>query len=292
MKKQIKNIMFRTMPKSTLQLLYYRTTGKKLNLKNPKTFNEKIQWLKYYYNPYNERIIECADKYRFYNYLEKEGLSQYSNRLLKAWDSPDEINLSSLPEKFVLKTNNASGTNIFCGDKKIFNMSKAINEVERFYKQDFGFNSYELQYSKMKPKIIAEEMLVFDSRNLDYSFYCFNGEPKFCKVLSFSDKVTKENKGICLDNDWKDMKFDNDKSKMDSIPKRPDQLEEMVDVCNKVAKEFPFVRVDFFQCIDRVVLGELTFSPASGFLDTFTDTAQNVMGEWLTLPNPLRNKKS
>ena len=289
MKKQIKNIMFRTMPKSTLHLLYYIKIGKKLNLENPKTFNEKMQWLKYYYNPYDERIIECADKYRFYDYLVKKDLGKYSNKMLEAWNSPNDIDLSLLPNKFVLKTNNASGTNIFCDDKDSFNLEKANKLLKTYLKQDYGYNSYELQYSKMEPKIIAEEMLEFSEENLEYNFYCFNGKVKFCKVVSFEDKISKQGNGICLNNDWNDIQFDNPNCKMAEHPKKPVQLIEMINISEKIATEFPFVRVDFFQCVDKVILGELTFSPASGYLGAFNELAQYKMGEWLELPLPLKS---
>lgn len=269
-------------PTLFLKLIYFRATGSHLNLKKPKIFNEKIQWLKLYDYPANELVLKAADKYLITSYLENKKLVGINARLLGCWDNFDEIDFSLLPKKFVLKTNNASGTNYFCKDKTKIDLVDLREKFNSWLKQDYGSFSLEKHYSKMEAKIIAEEYLDFSDENIEYNFYCFNGIVKFCKVISFDNKETKSGKGRCYDTEWNDLPFDYEKNKLEKVNK-PKDYQYMLEICKSISNDFDFVRVDFFQCKDNVILGELTFSPASGFATGFNDFAQDEMGNWLKI---------
>lgn len=281
-KEKIKTTLRRDYPSLFLRIIYYRVTGKFLYLNNPNTFNEKIQWLKFYHYPVNKLVIKCTDKYLITEYLKEKELEDINAKLIGCWDNFNEIDFESLPKKFLLKTNNASGTNFFCKDKDKLNIADLRLKFNYWLKTDFGGFTLERHYSKITPKIIAEEYLEFSDENIEYNFYCFNGVVRFCKVVSFDDKELKSGKGRCYDINWLELPFDFEDKKLVEID-RPDQYDYMLKVCEHIAKDFIFVRVDFFQCIDKVVLGELTFSPASGFATTFNKFAQQEMGNWLNL---------
>lgn len=282
LKKKIKNVLKRKHPNLFLRMIFYRTTGGFLHLNNPNTFNEKIQWLKIYNYPTNELVIKCTDKYLIGDYLKEKKIANINAKLIGCWDSFDEINFESLPKKFLLKTNNASGTNFFCEDKDKLEMKDLRLKFNNWLKMDFGSFTFERHYSKITPKIIAEEYLEFSDENIEYNFYCFNGVVRFCKVISFDDKELKSGKGICYDLNWLELPFDYEDKKLVKVDK-PKQYEYMLKVCEHIAEDFIFVRVDFFQCTNKVVLGELTFSPASGFATAFNSFAQKKMGDWLNL---------
>lgn len=276
------NLMEFISPKVALSTLYYIRTGNILSLSNPVLFNEKIQWLKVFDYPKNKLVIKCTDKYCINDYLENKNIENVNAKLLGCWDSFDKIDFSSLPSKFILKTNNASGTNFFCEDKARLEMDSLKAKFDKWLKTDFGSSSLERHYSKITPRIIAEEYLEFSNENLEYNFYCFNGSVRFCKVVSFDDKELKSGKGRCYDLNWLELPFDYDVNKLAKVD-RPQQYDYMLNICEHIAKDFDFVRVDFFQCVGKVVLGELTFSPASGFATSFNNYAQKKMGNWLKL---------
>lgn len=282
LKKKTISFLKQKHPTLYLRLVYYRITGCLLHLNKPNTFNEKIQWLKIYDYPTNKLVIKCTDKYRINDYLKDKELESINAKLLGCWKSFDEINFESLPNKFLLKTNNASGTNFFCEDKNKIEVDSLKTKFNEWLKNDYGDFSLERHYSKIIPKIIAEEYLEFSDENLEYNFYCFNGIIRFCKVVSFDDKEIKSGKGRCYDTNWYELPFDYDEKKLVKV-NRPPQYDYMLEVCEKIAQDFDFVRIDFFQCIDKVVLGELTFSPGSGFATTFNKFAQEKMGNWLEL---------
>lgn len=282
LKKEIKAFLEQRHPALYLRLIYYRTTGNLLHLNNPITFNEKIQWLKLYNYPSNKLVVKCTDKYRINEYLKDKNLEGINAKLLGCWDRFDEIDFEFLPNKFLLKTNNASGTNFFCEDKNKLEIDFLKQRFNKWLEIDYGKFTLERHYSEIIPKIIAEEYLWFSDENFEYNFYCFNGVVRFCKVVSFDDKELKSGKGRCYDIDWLELPFDYDERKLVEV-NIPPQYDYMLEVCEHIAKDFDFVRIDFFQCIDKVVLGELTFSPASGFATTFNSFAQKKMGDWLKL---------
>ena len=150
---------------------------KKVDLKNPKTFNEKIQWLKIHDYPNNQLVIQGADKYRVRKYVQEKGLENILVPMIEHWDNPKKINWDKLPDKFVLKCNHGCAYNILCADKSSFDKEDAVKKMKKWMKEDFGAFNIETHYSKIVPHITCEEYL--GECIIDYKFFCFNGEPKY-----------------------------------------------------------------------------------------------------------------
>ena len=155
---------------------------KKVDLKNPRTFNEKIQWLKLHDYPNNQLVINGADKYKVRDYVEKKGLGDILVPLLGHWDRPEDIDWEKLPDKFVLKCNHGCAYNILCNNKNTFDKDGAIKKIKKWMKEDFGAFNIETHYSKIKPHITCEKFL--GDCIIDYKFFCFNGKPEYIYISS------------------------------------------------------------------------------------------------------------
>jgi len=242
-----------------LSKLYFRiVTGKKLNIANPKTFNEKLQWLKLYYWPKNKNAIVCADKYMVRDYLIQRGYGEYLNELYGVWDNVDDIDWDSLPEQFVLKCNHGCGYNILCPDKSKLDIRETKKLLKRWLKEDFGKFNAEPHYSKMKPYVICEKFL--GGNIVDYKFFCFHGEAEFMYMaegfgegigekISFFDKYGNKAPYKRLDYPAYDR------------AKKPLGFEKMKELSEELSKEYPFVRVDWFEVDGKIYFGEFTFTP-------------------------------
>ena len=253
------------LPDAVLSKLYYRIVlGKKLNLKEPKTFNEKIQWCKLYYYPKSKRVVTCADKYAVRKYVEKRGYGNILTSLLGVWTDAKNIEWEKLPDSFVLKCNHGCAYNIVCSNKSNLNKHDAEKQLNHWLKEDFGAFNLELHYSKICPhRIICEEFL--GESITDYKFFCFNGVAKFIYVSI--DLVHDRQAQIGF--------FNLDGSKMPltrddytDIPKieLPSFYNEMLQIASNLSNDFPFVRVDFFVANNRFYFAELTFTPGAGMM--------------------------
>lgn len=233
----------------------------KLNLENPKTFNEKLQWLKLYYYPNNKLAVKCADKYAVREYIKKKGYESSLVPLLGVWDNPKNINWKELPNEFVLKCNHGCAYNLVCNNKDKFDKIKASKQLNTWLKEDFGAFNIELHYSKIKPhKIICEKFL--GENLLDYKFFCFNGEPKFMYLSSdlIHDRQAKVG-FFYLDGSKMELKRE-DYANVEEI-ELPKFYEEMLNMASNLCKDFPFVRVDFFVTNSKYYFAELTFTPGA-----------------------------
>lgn len=245
-----------------LSKFYFKIVLKeKLDLNNPKTFNEKLQWLKLYYYPNNDLIVKCTDKYAVREYIKEKGYANTLVPLLWVWDNPNDINWQELPEKFVLKCNHGCAYNLICNDKEKFDKISTKKQLNTWLKEDFGAFNIELHYSKIKHhKITCEEFL---GENLtDYKFFCFNGKPK-CIYVS-NDLIHDRQAKIGFFNlDGSKMNLKRtDYKNIDEID-LPSFYNEMLNMASNLCKEFVFVRVDFFVTNDRYYFAELTFTPSA-----------------------------
>lgn len=261
-RRKIQVIAHKLFSNEFMSKLYFKIVLKeKLNLDNPKTFNEKLQWLKLYYYPNNDLVVKCADKYRVREYIKEKGYENILVPLIGVWESPDYIKWEELPNKFVIKCNHGCAYNLICDNKDEFDKIKAKNQLNTWLKEDFGAFNIELHYSKIKNhKITCEEFL---SENLiDYKFFCFNGEPKFIYVSSdlIHDRQAKIG-FFNLDGSKMELKRD-DYANIEEI-ELPSFYNEMLEIASNLCKEFPFVRVDFFVTNDRYYFAELTFTPSA-----------------------------
>lgn len=258
-------IAHKILPDALMSKLYYKIVlGKELNLDNPQTFNEKIQWCKLYYFPKNKTVVQCADKYAVREYIKEKGYEDTLTPLLGVWDRAEDIDWDKLPDKFVLKCNHGCAYNIICEDKSNFNKQAAIKQLNEWLDEDFGAFNIELHYSQIKHhRIIAEEFL--GSRITDYKFFCFNGEPKVLDVTS--DLVHDRQAKIGFFYlDGRKMSLTRDDYADIPFVEFPYFYEEMIDITKNLAAEFPFVRVDFLLANNRYYFAELTFTPGAGMI--------------------------
>lgn len=243
------------------QFYYKVVLKKKLNLKNPQTFNEKLQWLKLYYYPFNALVIKCADKYAVREYIAKKGYGDLLVPLAGVWENANDIEWDKLPDKFVLKCNHGCAYNIVCSDKKRIDIKKTVKQLNKWLKEDFGAFNIELHYSKIKPRLITCEKYLGDCIT-DYKFFCFNGEPKYVYVSNDLIHDRQAQIGFFnIDGSKLELKRD-DYASIDNV-NFPEFYHKMLNVAKELCSDFPFVRVDFFIANNRYYFAELTFTPSA-----------------------------
>lgn len=257
-----------------LKMRYRATLGKKLNLKNPKTFNEKIQWLKI--NDRKDYYHLLVDKYEAKKYVSKIIGSEKIIETIGVWEKFENIDFSKLPNSFVLKCTHDSGGLVICKDKEKFDYKSAQKKINKSLKNNYFYWGREWPYKNVKPRIIAEEFLNVDSVGLvDYKFYCFDGEPKFLYVSQGLDNHKTASISF-LTLDWKFAQYKrSDYKSFEVLPKKPNNYDEMIEISKKLSKGFPFLRVDLYEYNDKIYFSELTFSPCSGFMP-FTDEKYDI----------------
>lgn len=271
--------------RNLLENYYMYRTGEKLNLDHPKTFNEKIQWLKLYDSMGNKTRL--ADKYLVREWVREKIGEEYLVPLLGVWDSFDEIDFNALPNQFALKCNHGSGWNLIVEDKNTLNVANAKRLFDKWMSTNYAFCAgFELQYRDIKPQIIAEEYIDFDTHGEEYQFWCFNGEPAFVSVIR---DPHGENQKATYDLQWRELPF------ITSLPgfleeerknlNKPKQFGKMIDIAQKASRGFRFSRVDLYKYHDRIYIAEMTFTPASGFCKWYPAEYDLKVGELLRLPN-------
>lgn len=256
-----------------------------LNLKHPKTFSEKLQWLKLYdHNPLYTRLV---DKYAVKEYVAEIIGEKYVIPTLAVWDNVEDIDLSILPDKFVLKTTHDSGGVCICRDKTTFNFAKVKEKLNRSLRFDYYKLAAEWPYKNVPHRIIAEQYIEPEPNVIDlpdYKWYCFNGEPKFCQVIQ--DRSTEETIDF-FDIEWNLQEFIgmNPKAKhARETPARPKNLDEQIKIANELSKGLIFSRIDLYETRCGTLFGEITFYPTSG-LGCFSPIRYNeILGSMLRLP--------
>lgn len=288
-RRQCQVIAHKIMPDETMCKFYSRILlKKKVDLKNPQTFNEKIQWLKLHDYPNNPLVIQGADKYRVRKYVEEKGLGNILVPLIGEWDDPDKINWDELPDKFVLKCNHGCAYNIVCSDKSTFDKEDAIKKMKKWMKEDFGAFNIETHYSKIVPHITCEEYL--GECITDYKFFCFNGKPQYIYISSDLIHDRQAQIGFFYLDGKKMPLIRDDYAPMD-IDQLPDFFEDMKRDAEVLCQDFPFVRVDFFIANNTYYFAELTFTPSGGMMP-FNPTKYDLeWGKMLTLPNSMEKFK-
>lgn len=264
-----------------LSKIFYEETGYFPDLKNPKSFNEKINWMKLnYYNPIEKNII---DKYEFKNYIKEKLGEGYTIPLIGIYDSINEIDFTKLPSSFVIKITNqgsAQGVKII-KDKTKINIDKLKYELNDLMQNWNSIYWWCLSrgYKDIKPRILIEEYVEQKNNELfDYKFMCFAGKPCWVLVCSNrSKKISYEN----YDMDW-NLIIPSPKSAKKSTIQKPNNFDEMIKIAEKLSAPFPFVRVDLYEVKNKIYVGELTFTPKGGFNNYYRSWDKKV-GEWLDL---------
>lgn len=263
------------------------TMGYPLSFKAPKTFSEKLQWLKL--NDRNPEYTKLIDKYEVKEYVAKKIGQQYIVPTLGIWGNFEDINFDVLPEQFVLKCTHDSGGLYICRDKKLLNIKKVKRKMKTALRKNFYFGSREWPYKNIKPRIIAEEYLeeAGDKEKkglLDYKFYCFHGEPKFLYVSQgFENHRTTVLNYMTLE--WKKADFyRTDYKEFKELPPKPEHFEEMIELAKTLSSGHYFLRVDFYEVNGKIYFGELTFYPGGGMAPFEPFEYELKFGEMIKLP--------
>ena len=265
-----------------LSRMYKIRIGHKINWKNPQGFNEKLQWLKL--NEHFDERTRLVDKYDVRCYIKDIIGEKYLIPLLGVWNSFDEIDFSALPDKFVLKCTHDSGGVVICDDKDTFDFIAAKKKLSKNMKKNFYKVGREYPYKNVKPRIIAEEYMVDESKTelKDYKLMCFNGKVKCSFVCS--NRNLKD--GLCVnfyDDKWKPMPFERHYPRNPVEIKKPENYTEMVELAEKLSENIKFVRIDFYEINGKVYFGEITFYPGSGFEEFEPEKYDYLLGSWIKL---------
>ncbi len=282
-----KQTLTKISPKLNTKVIYFFKFKKRLNLKNPQTLDEKIQYLKFHDYYKNPLVTQCADKYAVRDYVKQCGCEEILNELYYAWDSVEEVEWDKLPNQFVIKWNFGCGQNLICYDKSKLDIEDTKRKLKEWYKlRDTFYLTYsEMQYKGIPPKLICEKLIETEDGGLpvDYKLYCFHGRPD-C-VMTCVDRASGHASYYFLDEDWK-LKRINKKGKNApegfSIPK-PQNADLLFEYARKLSKSFPFVRADFYLEKGKITFGELTFTPGGGFDTNRLPETQLMFGNMLHL---------
>ena len=276
--------LLRFVPDKPMLRLQYRVKfGRKLNLKSPERFTEKIQWYKLNYK--NPLMPRCSDKYMVREYVRSKGLGHILTDLYDVFECPEDIRLDQLPEKFVLKLSNGSGTNLLCTDKSQLAESEVIREFQKFVFKVKANLGREWPYMEAKPRIIAEQLLE-DEAHInnavnDYKIFCYDGKPEY--IICISDRYSDRCNHLVYDTEWNKIRVASEGARLDEDAPKPENLQEMLEVAAKLSEDFPFTRIDLYSLENRIYFGEITFYPWSGYMEFEPEEFDYVLGEKFTL---------
>ena len=276
--------------KEYLEKKFYVTMGYPLDLNNPQTFNEKLQWLKLYDR--KPEYTMMVDKYKVREYIKEKLGEEYLIPLLGVWDKAEDIDFDKLPNQFVLKCNHNSGLGMYiCKDKSKLTQKeiKVIRKnLTKGLQQDYYLTGREWPYKNVPRKIIAEKYMEDETGQLrDYKFYCFNGEPKI--IMINSDREIGKTKADYFDMDfnWLDLKWGYEHA--DVKPLKPTNFEKMKELAVVLSKDIPELRVDFYEVNNKIYFGELTFFDGSGFDKIEPKEWDKKIGDWIDYTNLISN---
>lgn len=286
-KKKIKEIKaLKRMPESEYPLIlaeqYERLVGHKLDWNNLVTYTEKMQWEKLYDK--NPLKVQLADKYLVRNWVGDKIGNEYLIPILGVWDNFNQIDFSSLPDKFVLKTNHGSGTNMVVKDKNELNKRRAARTFDDWLNTDYAYCSgFEMHYSEIKPMIIAEQYIEDKLGELqDYKFLCFDGKPYYCWVDK--GRYSNHTRNV-YDLNWNLQPWNQASYGIYKNPiERPINFGKMVELATILAQGFSHVRVDFYNIEGTIYFGEMTFTNGSGLDAILPVEYDKMLGDLWNLP--------
>lgn len=278
------NLLYKIAPELTLKIIFRLKTGYKLNLENPKTYNEKLQWIKLYDR--DPLMAICADKYMVRHFVESQGCEGILNELLWEGFNPDDIPFDTLPNQFVIKVTHGSTFNIICKNKEELNISRTNRKLKKWLNANFLTCYGEWFYGVEKPRIIIEKYLENENQSplFDYKIFCFNGEPEMLYVDTWKDGDHAIN---VYDLDFNflpevTLGYDNDPA---AIIEKPKNFDLMLEYAKKLSKPFSHVRVDLYNIKNDIIFGELTFTKGAGFDKIRPYEFDVEMGNMLDLNN-------
>ncbi len=262
--------------------MYELATGRKVDLKNPKTMDEKIIYMSFFTD--TSRWSECADKVKVREYIKECGYENILTKQFGVYETPSEIDYKQLPEGFVIKTNNASGTNIIVREKSKADFVQINKQLDKWLKTDYSKTSGDPHYRGITPRILVEELLADDApfnrpSLADFKFFCVHGMPQCVEMMT--DRTRNSHKRRFYDMNWNVR----DEWMLKGYPvadvvSKPDPIDEMRDIATKLSQPFKFVRVDFYIINNKPVFGELTFTPGE---TECSDELENYLGGLIQL---------
>ena len=256
-----------------LEWVFPLYTGYKLNLDNPKTYNEKLQWLKLY--DHNPEYTKMVDKFGAKKYVASIIGEEHIIPTLAVYDRVEDIDFTKLPNQFVLKCTHDSGGVVICKDKSTFDKAAALNKLKKGLKQNFYWKNREWPYKNVKPRIIAEKFLTDGNDRLtDYKFFCFKGNAK-------AMFVSKDRSYNYYDMEFNKLPFEWGVPNFINTIEKPEGWLEMISLAEKLSKSIPQLRVDFYYVEGKVLFGELTFFTGSGFDKFCPSEWDSIMGNWI-----------
>ena len=271
--------------KAYIKFNYRLAMNRKIDLIDPKTYNEKLQWLKLYdRRPEYTRMV---DKYESKEYVAEKIGEEYIIPTLGVWDSFEEIDFDKLPEQFVLKCTHDSGGLAICRDKATFDKEKAKKKIEKSLKYNYYKNGgREWPYKDVKPRIIAEQYMEDEKTGelRDYKFFCFDGEVKALFIASDRFAEGEETKFDFFDADFNHLPFTNGHPNAKVWPEKPEKFEEMKELAAKLSAGIPQARIDFYEVNGKVYFGKITFFHWGGMKPFDPEEWDYKFGEWITLP--------
>lgn len=288
--KSIASCVGRRNPELIVRIRYRLRFHKRLNLDNPRTLNEKIQYLSLRTD--TTEWSRLTDKYTARDYVRECGLADTLNTLYGVWDHASDIDLNSLPDSFILKTTGGSGDSIIVKDKNQMDAESVFRYLDRMVNTVYGLSEGNPHYSRIVPRIIAEQLLVNDevsarysSSLIDYKIWCFNGKAAY--IWTCTDRTSHGTKVMTYDTDWtahpEYSVFYSHYSRGNVIPK-PENLDRMLVIAEKLAAPFPVVRVDLYNIAGRIYFGEMTFTSLGGLMDFYTPEFLEKTGDMIRLP--------
>ena len=269
----------------TVKCKYKLRMGKNLNLDNPKTYNEKLQWLKLYDR--NPEYTKMVDKYEVKKYVADKIGEEYIIPTLGVWDKFEDIDFDKLPDQFVLKCTHDSGGLVICKDKSKLDINKAKKKIKSCLKNNYYWPTREWPYKDVKPRIIAEQYMVDESgyELKDYKFFCFDGKVKMLFIATDRGVEGKDTKFDFFDENFVHLPIKNGHENADKELACPEGFEKMKELAEKLSAGIPQLRVDFYNINGQIYFGETTFFHWSGMVPFEPEEWDLKFGEYIKLPN-------
>ena len=271
--------------KPYLRLYYFAKLKKNLNFRNPKSFNEKLQWLKVYDR--KDVYTTMVDKLEAKEFVKERIGQEYIIPTLGVWERVEDIDFAALPKKFVLKCTHDSGGLVVCRDKSKLDVDAAKKTLKKSLSTNFYYWTREWPYKNVKPRIIAETYMEDQKQQsglIDYKFYCFDGEPKFLYISKGLEDHATANISF-LNLDWSFAPFQrSDYKGFETLPEKPAGYDKMLEIAVKLSRDTSFLRVDLYEIDGRIYFSEMTFTPCGGTMRFVPMEWDNEIGKILTLP--------
>lgn len=281
MKRASKKFVSKHNNKKYSENLYKEAFNREIDWENPTYFNEKLMYLKVFKYNFNHEVWNCADKYQARLYAIGRGIKEkHLPELIGIYNKPRDIKESDLPDKFIIKCTHGYDFNIACDSKKDFDLQTAKRKLNKWQKTRYGYDTGELQYTHITPKIMVEKLDVENKNAVDYKMYCFNGKPLIVLACTERGDNVKLN---FFDLKWNELDLAKKEYRGKKKLTPPRYLHDMIGISKKLTRNFPFVRIDFYEAKDRVMLGDMTFTPSACLADYYTEEGSKYLANLLDL---------